>query len=361
MKNQFLRVQELKISDYVIDVINVKGINLYNNINQIGYVLELVINDVTDIKNKLPIKGGEILKFIAFDQDKNKFKKEFVCTNIEEVNKQNEYNVITKLTFISRDAYYLSVNRDYNHYNDTISNIVNKYTTSDLVDNNPTSAKYSVIIPGFSKTKAIKYMIDNFTKSHLYFENKDNFVLSDVNDLLVKGENTYVQTNDNALYKYAIIGYKEIQVFNAMEESYNNIYNNNYIAYNPNTKTIDGINVTINDLQDEETRLGIGDNYSTIIQDSIQIKNTVVPYSTNVLNNSVDTFGLFNKRYEMLLHGDFNLEVGKTIEVRYKDRFNNNLNPLLNGTYLISKTAHYMDSKEFVTKVEVVKNSYFKK
>lgn len=359
MKNQFLRIQRIQLEDYEIDTTNVKTISIFNNIDNIGYILEIVFNDITDIKNKLKIKGGETLKFIAFDEENARFKKEFIVNKIQEIAKMNEYNVITKLSLISKDSYFLSVNRDYNYYNETISDIVKKYIPT-IEDENPTDTRYSVIIAGFSKTKAIQYMISNFTKSHILFENVENFVFSDLNNLLVKGELEYVESNTNPLYRYSLIDIKEIEIFNSMNEAYNNIYKNVNISLDLDRDEIVTNSITIQDIQESENILGSGDNFSENINNGIDSRFNLVPYSPNVLNNNSKTYDIFNKKYEILVYGNFSLEIGKTIEIRFKDRFNSNINSQLNGTYLITKLAHSINEKEFYTKMEVSKNSYFK-
>ena len=62
----------------------------------------------------------------------------------------------------------------------------------------------------------------------------------------------------------------------------------------------------------------------------------------------------------MLLNGNLNIKVGDTIDIQYLERFNTNPNTLLNGLYLVTKTAHHVSSKNFYTKVEVQKNAYYK-
>jgi len=356
-----IKTQEVLINDYDINTDNLLTLNLFNNIEQLGYSLIITINDVTDIKNKMPLKGGEILKLILIDRYDTIFKKEFILIDVNELDRVNEYKAVIKMSFITKEAYDLSTQRDYSYYNDSVSNIIKNYGI--FKDDKPITTIYPITIPGFTYNKSIQYMIGNFTKSHICFENNDGFVFSDINDLLsvdVPEGTSYDIVTKNPYYRYKIVSWDEIQVFNSLNDAYNNIYSNAYITYDPNNKTMNKIIKTIDLEQKDVTLLGDGNNWNDTLKDGISTKYNIKPYNENVLSNSTKTFGLFNKKLEMLINGDLNVQVGQVIDVLVFDRFNNDFNKQTNGKYIITKIGHTINQTEYYTKIEVSKNTYFK-
>lgn len=384
------KTQKIELGSYDLRSENIIKLAMFNNIDIIGMSLEIILNDKTDIKNKLPIKGGEILSIIFVDKYANKIKKDFILTNVVNLDNINEWNNVIQLSFITKESYILSTKRDYSYHNDTISNIIKKYTT--FTDETPTTTMREVIIPGFTYTKAIQYMIANFTKSHLCFETNDGYLFSDIEDLIkpeetkskdkistkdqeenkkitkkeeIEAEETdykYKIINDRSnLYgRYVVVSWNEIQVFNTINDGYKNIYDNTYVVYDPNNKTVKSSRKTIIEEQKEVVMLGSGDNYNEDIIENVNTKYGLKPYSENVLENSGNTYDLFNKKLEILINGDLNVQVGSVIEIEIGDKFNNNTNITTNGSYLVTKLAHHINQSEFMTKLEVSKNAYFK-
>lgn len=361
ISNTFITVQKLVLGteEYDINSNNVLRLTIFNNIEQIGDTIEILFNDTTDMKTKLPIKGGEEISCIFVDQYKNKFKKTFVLTTVKEVKAINDMNQLIKIGAISKDSFYLGVNRDYSSYNSTVQDVISNYITFE--NSSPLTTEYQIIIPGFTHTKSIQYMLKNFTKSHVFFENNDNYIFADIDDLLIEGENTYEYENGNPYYRYNIIEWNEKSVFNGITETYKNIYKNQYLTYNPSTKSIDTIDKTIKTESAEANLQGTGNNYSEEIFENINTKYNIVPYSSTRLDDSSIIFNLFNKKFELLINGDLNVQVGSTIKIEKFERLMSATpNRLLAGDYLITKVAHHISSEEFMTKIEVVKNNYFK-
>ncbi len=359
--NGFLRIQEIELRNsersYILDSINIKYITMYNSIDQLGYILKIDYNDITDVKNKFPLKSGESLRLTLIDYFNNEFQKEFVLSKVQEISNIDEQNRFIQLSFISKESYYLSINRAYDSFIDTPLNICRRYIPSLTSLNTPTKM-LNIISPGFTYSKLIKYL-QTFTYDFVYERNTD-YVYTDV-DSLVQQEpiRDYDFYSTNSFSRTLIIDYQEIKVFDAVKEGYENDYKRNNIYFNPNTKTFEQQNHTINTVQDSTFTLGSGANFSTEIQDNINTINTHKIFYEDGLSITSIT-NLFNKKYELLLYGDVSLQVGDVMNIRYKERFNDNPNPLLNGRYVISKLAHHIDGKNFYTKVQVSKNAYFK-
>lgn len=359
INNAFIKIQKLTISDYNINSNNIVLISMFNNIEQIGYTLEISLNDISDIRGRLPIKGGETISLIFIDQYENKIKKDFILTRALDIAKVNESNQLIKLSAISKDSFYLSVKRDYSTYNNSISDVFKKYCT--YTDNTSSSEKYQIIIPGFTYTKSIQYILNNFTKSNVFYEVNDKFEYSDINDLLIEGTNTYEYDSSNPYYRYNIVDSEELSIQDGAMESYKNIYKNNYVTFNPNTKSIDREDKTIETESLENNLQGTGKNYSEEIYKNINYKYNIVPYTSTALRDKTIFFKMFNKKFNILINGDLNLQVGQVIKIDNKLRLSNNEpSKLSSGDYIVTKVAHHITQNSFDTKIEVAKNSYFK-
>lgn len=386
------KTQKIELGDYDLRSENIIKMALFNTIDRIGIGLELVINDKTDIKNKSPIKGGEKLSIIFTDRYDNKLKKDLILTNVENLDSINDWNNVIQLSFVTKDSYIMSTKRDYSYHNGTISDIIKKY--GEFTDTTPTTEIRDVVIPGFTYTKAIQYMISNFTKSHICYEANENYVFTDIEDLLVVEEVDETKTSTkeqeektnntketkttaeeaeekdadtiyrinykNPHSRYGVLSWKEVQVFNTINDGYKNIYDNTYISYDPSTKTVVSSRKTIDTEEKEVTRLGTGPSYNEDIIENVNTKFSIKPYSEKVLENSSNTYDLFNKKLELLMNGDLNIQIGALVDIEIRDKFNNDVNNTTNGQYIVTKLAHHIDQKEFLTKVEVSKNAFFK-
>lgn len=357
MNNQFIKTQSFTISNndtsYKLDKSNIQNIRIFNNISQIGYVVEIIYNDITDVKNKLPLKGGEILSFTIVQENGTKFKKSLLLNKISVISDKDDLTSILKMSFITEESYYLTIKRDYNYYEDTPVNIISNYIP-DIEGSSDTS--YNIIIPGYNYNKAIQY-INTYDDGYV-FETLDSYKYSTLDDLLVTSDRTLIFKSNNILNKNLIQGYKEISVFNSLDEGSINIYNRTNTYYNPDDKVIETNNILVEDLQTSTKSLGSGANYSENIKDNINTRYITKNYFEGELESNISD-SLFNKNYEIMIRGDLDLEVGDTLNISFRDRFNTNPNPMLAGVWLITKIMHQISRKEFITKIQVSKNAYY--
>lgn len=364
MKGNLVSIQKMILKDLVKEY-NLSesndnlNITIFNNIDGIGESFELIFNDINDIKTKFPISGGEEIELILKDIYNTEYSKIFILTKISELKKTNETNVLTVLRGVSKESYLLGIRRDYSCYNSSISEIIKKY--SNFTDKNPLTDINQIVIPGFTYTKAIQYMIWNFTKNHICFENNSGFVFSSVEDLIKEdvGESKYVlykSESSNQSYRYNTLDYNEKPIVNVMSDGYDNIYKNNYISYNPSTKSIENISKTAEDEIDKT--MGGWNNFSQKVLEEINIKNHIIPYYNNALSNSNKYYDFFNLRYELLINGDLNVQVGNVIELEIPERLTSGINNrVTGGKYLVTKTAQHISGNEFLTKIEISKNN----
>lgn len=359
MGNYEVQIQDFTLNDYKLDSNRIKTLSLFNSLEQYGMTLEIVYDDVSDVKGKMPLKGGEELSLVIVDQYENKLKKTFILRVVKVLSAANTESSIIQLKFISKEGFYLGINRDYTSYtNVTASNIIKGYIPT-VVDKKPTTDLLNICIPGYTKTKAINYVC-SFTNNYNCFETNDKFIFSGIEDLLVPSDIHFKVRSNNPKDKFLIVDMKEKQSFNAANETYDNIYSNVYKSFNPATKTVSTVKTTIQEEQAKIKTLGTGENFSTKISSEISPRITMIPYAPNILNYSNSLEMMFNKCFEILINGNLELEVGDTINLNLLEMYNNNPNELLSGLYLVTKTAHHISSTEFWTKVEVQKNAYNK-
>lgn len=334
------------------------NLTIFNNIDGIGSTFELIFNDINDLKTKFPISGGEEIELILKDIHGNEYEKTYLLTKISELKRVNETTTLTVLKCVSKESFLLSVKRDYSCYNLSLSEIIKKYGT--FKDENPITTSQQILIPGFTYTKAIQYMIWNYTKNHICFENNTDMVFSSLDDLLkVEAKDTYVlykQEASTSGYRYNILDYNEKAIVNAMSDSYDNIYKNSYTMYNPNEKTITSITKTAED--EVDTSLGAWTNYSKSILEEINVKHNIIPYYNEGLDNSNKLYDFFNLRYELLCNGDLNLQVGNVLNLDLPERLaSGKNNRVTGGKYIITKVSHHLDGTDFLSKIEISKNN----
>lgn len=363
MQNTSASIQKLTLKDSVKEYpigqsSDIHNLTIFNNIDGIGESLEIIFNDVNDLKTKFPILGGEDIELALVDNHGNTYEKTFILTKITELQKENETNVFTIIKGVSKKSYLMSIKRDYSCYNLSISDIIKKY--GEFKDENPLTEINQIIIPGFTYTKAIQYMIWNFTKNHICFENNNEFVFSSLEDLIkVEAKDTYIlykQESNQTFYRYNILDYNEKPIVNVMSDGYENLYKNNYITFNPATKSIESIEKTAKD--EVDTNMGSWVNFSEKILEEINTKHNLVPYYTSALDNSNKYYDFFNLRYEILLNGDLNVQVGQIINLEFPERLTSGVNNrVTGGKYIITKTSQHIAGQEFLTKVEISKNN----
>ena len=357
LKFKTIEVQKAVLNNYDISV-NLKNVTLYNDIDNVGYVLELLYNDVSDIKNKMPLRGGEQLELIMVnktDRINTTFKKSFILSNVvtQPIDKNNVY---IKMTFTSKESFLLGVTRDYSSYNDTITNIVNSYKACKTIT--PDLTKKQILIPGWSQTKAIRYA-SSFLDSYFYFEVNDGFRFENINDLIIKSKYDYFINSNNPTSDRIILDIDYIQSFDTLNESYDNIYDKTIHSFNPSLKIFGNQNTKVKELQTKSKTFGTGLNFNPTFLTNIKTRNIVMPYYDDVLNSKKDSYTLFNKTVDLVIHGDLSLQVGDSLNLILNDRFNSNPSRD-SGNYLISKIAHHISNNEYTCKVRLSKNSPYK-
>ena len=114
----------------------------------------------------------------------------------------------------------------------------------------------------------------------------------------------------------------------------------------------------------EMIHLGDGQSYNDSLLD---ISDTKIVYNTyhdknaskSQANNEV-IYDMYKKKLELLLNGDFDVQVGKMLHVKLPDRYHQTeYNKELGGDYIIEKVAYYFTNSDFKMKLLISKNASY--
>ena len=358
--------------DRTIDIplFNLYNVILRNRIDAIGIHLELLIDDNTDIKSMLPIKGGEIIQLTVIDAHGNQIDKEFKIINYKNVNNNSDNINPLYLEAIEKEGFELLYTRKYQNFN-------NKKISEVLVDLLPkdsdieeTKNKINMSNPSWTINKFIQKLTDRAINkedkiSFLFYQDYDNFHFKSLDTIIDEASesvNDYVFDNYNPSYRYNVLDWRETTTPNYLDDQTHNITNNEYIAYNPDDKDFKKVEVKYNDV--ENTKLGKGNNQPKESLDRENKKVTIVDYYgeddiENVIKNDT-IFKSYNKKYELLCNFDINLKVGSLVNLLIPTKYDNTeLNQVYAGKWLVSKVAHQFNLSTAHTKVEVIRNASY--
>ena len=70
--------------------------------------ISIIYNDVTDIKNKMPLIGNEVIDIIIVDGYNNKFSKKFYLTQVLETGRSSEKDVVITIKGVSQQSLLFS-------------------------------------------------------------------------------------------------------------------------------------------------------------------------------------------------------------------------------------------------------------
>lgn len=367
MKNNYFEVQKFTIDGIDVAFNELKSFTIYSDIDSIGLQISILYNDITDLKTNLPLKGGELIELLLQDKYGKVINHKYVLTSIDEIsNKTVTKDSLIKLNGITEDSFKLITQRLYTSYlNKTPSEIVSDIDSK--IDTQQTSNKGDFLCPGWSKNKFIQYLtkvaFNDKGSNFLFYEDIDGMKFKSLNELLnITDTYAFDINNRNEQYRYNIHSLEEINNFNVLENTYQNMYINTFVSYNPNKKIIE--KTIIDSTKLENKKLGKG----AIINDKILEYQT--PSRSSLAFHDIDTFTsqsehdiIFNgysKRLDLLLNGDLERVVGEVIFINRTNRIKQNEFDNENaGTWIIEKIAYHFSNSDFKMKVRVTRNSVY--
>lgn len=373
MQTDSFSIQILQINDYELDFANVQFVIMYSSVENIGLQMTINYKDEKDIKNELPIHGGETIQVKIVDRHTGiEFDKEFILYDIVEISKKNLKDNFIEIKAIEKEAFYLINSRVNRSWNDpTISSIVSELDSEAIVE--PTSAPLvtkSIVIPGWPANKAIQYLTKfgvsaKYGAQYLYYQDiQDRHFISLGKLLDVQTAKNFVFQQANPKYKYNILDHKEITYIAGLDYAYNNLYDTKQVTYNPNLKAIESNEYSIDTMFEDNWTLGANKHYLDMSENIGQRLDSISHMSQDTLKNNIitqhNTFSLFSKRLEILINGTFDFKVGEVINIEMKRRYTKtDPHNELNGLYLVRKVATMFQRDGWTIKAEVVKNAAY--
>jgi len=372
LKTPLFNIIDLSINDIPISKIDIVGLHLYVSIDSLASKLKLAFYDRGNIIGELPLKGGETVNLIIEDKYGTNISRSFILTEYRLAMKNDQSSFITEISALSETGFLMATDRIYKSWaNKKPSDIV--FDLNDTIEIEPTSNTLEQFVcPGWTVVKALQKLTelsysDKYKSPYLCFENTSGDILyTPVNKLLeVNKVNAYKPKNANPFYRYNILDMKQISNFDVLGQSFENPFKNKYISYNPDKKDIETTDVLSDELIGNDVKaLNKGSIYSNQLFDLVNVRQNVIPwydYDTFIpqtINKAV--YGLYEKRIDLLLNGDLNLNPGDVIFLDIKD--NQKLTEFSKdqaGNWMIEKIAFHFTNADFKVKVRLMKESTF--
>ena len=353
-----------------IPLYNMYNVILRNRIDAIGIHMELYINDETDLKNIMPIKGGEIIHITVLDAHGNQLDKEYKLSNIFAMGSQSDNENPTIIYAIEKDAFDLLFTRKYQNFNDKkISDVIKDLLPKDA-EIEETKNSINMTNPNWSINKFVQKLSDMAINkkgdiSYLFYQDADGFKFKSLETIIDENKDEakdYVFDNYNPDYRYNIIDWLDKSRPDYLANQVRNVSNNKYVAYDPDEKGFKSTEVKAKDL--ENTKLGKGSIQDEGIRERENTKVVVVDYHgdddlENTVNNSI-IFRSYNKSMELLLNFDLEIKVGTVLNLLVPSK--NDSTELSNtqaGKWIVKRLAHQFNTLSAYTKVEVVRNGAY--
>lgn len=353
-----------------IPLYNMYNVILRNRIDAIGIHMELLFNDETDLKNILPIKGGEIIHLIVNDAHGNQIDKEFKLININSTGNHSSNENPTIVEAVESQGFELMHTRKYQNFNNKKISDVLKNILPSGSEIEPTKNKINMTNPNWTINKFVQNLSNRAinTKdkiSYLFFQDTDGFKFKSLETIMDDNKDLakdYIFDDYNPDYRYNILDWMDTSKSNLLDEQTHNVSNNKYVAYDPDAKAFKTKEVKAKDL--ENTKLGKGASQSQDVRERDNTKVVIVDYHgeddfENAIKNDV-IFKGYNRTLELLLNFDLAVKVGTVINVLVPSK--NDSTELSNtqaGKWLVKRIAHQFNTVNAYTKIEVVRNGAY--
>lgn len=353
-----------------IPLYNMYNAIIRNRIDAIGLHLELLFNDETDLKNIMPIKGGEIIHVNVQDAHGNQLDKEYKLSNIYALGNANDNENATIIHAIEKEAFDLFFTRKYQNFNDKKISDVLKDILPKGSEIEETKNTINITNPNWSINKFVQKLANRAinTKgniSYLFFQDAEGFKFKSLETIIEENKESakdYVFDNYNPDYRYNVIDWYDKSKPDYLANQVRNVSNNKYVAYDPDSKGFKSKEVKTKDL--ENTKLGKGVTHAEEVRERENKKVVVVDYYgdddfDNVVNNQV-IFRSYNKSMELLINFDLEVKVGSVLNLLIPAK--NDSTELSNtqaGKWIVKRLAHQFNTVNAYTKVEVIRNGSY--
>jgi hypothetical protein len=362
----YYQIQQFKIGDVDVGEEFIKSISIYCDVNSIGVTIKTLINDVYSMKDKLPVKGGEVIKVILIDSFENEFKKEFILTHWETPTQEDPQNQTTMIKGISKVAFELLNNFGAVEAKGKISDIVSKLVKG--IEVTQTQGEIDTFNP-WSHAKFI-YWLSKFAQNQkygggfLFYEDFEKFHFQALDEIISKqtSVNNFYQSLLNPNYKWDILEYEYDKNVDVFSLGTSNIFSQQYSVVNVAKKEVKRVNYKVDEA--DMKYLGKG----KLFDNSFKLNNTTthIPLELGqdfLINGYLkfqNVFKTYAKRLYIVVNGDFTYFPGMLINVTVEERYEaSDFNVEDNGIYMIEKIADYLDGERHYMKLSLIRNASY--
>lgn len=402
--------QIIDISDLVIEI------SYYESLDQLSTSMTLSIVDGVGLRSSLPIIGGETIYFSFSDSEKNSRRisgsmQVYKLTSKTRINPGSDgYEIFAAPKEMLRDQYTIISNSQESLnvgdmakkiFDDNIAPLSGKK----LLTVEPTEGSFDSIFPRVSPFTALKHLSDEAksednrsTSNYFFFENFSGYHFASFQYLMrqpVKKTFYYLENKipgDKAFERNRIVSMQEDVGFDILEGVSSGQFGTQVLSIDPVAKRFRSSTYLysrdFSKYDHSASNPKLSPQTSEIFGSSISKEKFIVSNSYRgtipfVTERDGDAQNVFRRRQEflaaetaskaellshvtkILVHGDSNLSVGDTIEIKLPQSGENNLrrrqtDGFSGGKYLIVALAHRVGPKglRYGTALECVKDSY---
>ena len=402
--------QIIDISDLVIEI------SYYESLDQSSTSMTLSIIDGIGLRSTLPIIGGETISFSFSDSEKNSRRisgtmQVYKLTSKTRINPGSDgYDIFAAPKEMLKDQYTIISNSQESLnvgdmakkvFDDNIAPISGKK----LVTLEPTEGSFDSIFPRVSPFTALNYLSDEAksedvrsTSNYFFFENSNGYHFASFQYLMrqpIKKSFYYLENKipgDKAFERNRIVSMQEDVGFDILEGVSSGQFGTQVLSIDPVAKRFRSSTYLYNrdfskyDHSASNPRLSPQTSEafgSSISREKFIVSNSYRGTIPFVTERDGDSQNVFRRRQEflaaetaskaellshvtkILVHGDSNLNVGDTIEIKMPQSGESNLrrrqtDGFSGGKYLIVALAHRVGPRglRYGTALECVKDSY---
>ena len=350
---------------FILKPIQIKTTVITQNIESIIPKIELMIDDRYNMRDEIKLTPGYKLSLSIDDYYENNIVLDFVVNEVIETPIGDDGGAIwIKVSANLKNNLHLAHDRLYSSYNGiTPSNLIKQLVPSAIIS--PTVDIGPMACPGWSTNKFIKHIASRAkTKKGdhglLWFETLSGIYLKSINDIIRTKDRMKMETGFNKTAENNLIDFREISNYKLLSSLVSSRgFNSKTIHFDFKTKKFVEEMV---DVSGEKLTEGV-ELFDPNINKLYSTKSRVhLSYDPNVNNKETSDAILsrYTKRYQMLINGNFKVEPGQPIEVQIPNKTKiGELSDTHNGIYIITKVAHHMTGDDFMTKLEIARNSKF--
>jgi hypothetical protein len=402
--------QTIDISDLVIET------SYYESLDQPSASITLSIVDGIGLRSSLPIIGGETITFSFSDSERNSRRitgsmQVYKLTSKTRINPGADgYEIFAASPEMLRDQYTIISNSQESLnvadmakkiFDDNVASISNKR----LVTLEQTEGTFDSIFPRVSPFTALNYLADEAksqdirsTSNYFFFENSQGYNFASFQYLMrqpVKKTFYYLENKiagDRAFERNRIVSMQEDVGFDILEGVSSGQFGTQVLSIDPVAKRFRTSTYLYNrdfasyDHSSSNPKLSPQSSQtfgSSISREKFIVSNSYRGTIPFVTERDSDSQNVFRRRQEflaaetaskaelmshvtkILVHGDSNLSVGDTIEIRIPQSGESSLrrrqtDGFSGGKYLIVALAHRVGPRglRYGTALECVKDSY---